>query len=56
MKLRRKEKSTSIAITTTSTWAMYTATKDSGKGPNLFGLIILASEPFSTYLQLSLWY
>lgn len=26
-------------------------TKDSGNGPNLFGLIILASEPFSTYLS-----
>lgn len=32
------------------TWAIYTATNDSGKGPNLLGLIIFASEPFSTYL------
>lgn len=30
---------------------MYTATNDSGNGPNLFGLIMLASEPFSTYLS-----
>lgn len=30
---------------------MYNATNDSGNGPNLFGLIMLASEPFSTYLS-----
>lgn len=30
---------------------MYNATNDSGKGPNLFGLIMLAREPFSTYLS-----
>lgn len=29
---------------------MYTATNDSGNGPNLFGLIMFAKEPFSTYL------
>lgn len=32
------------------TWAIQKAANDSGKGPNLFGLMMLAREPFSAYL------
>lgn len=34
------------------TWAMYTAARDSGKAPNLAGLITSAREPFSMYSRM----